>query len=242
MAGERTLIIPAIHEDEDGEEHSTWPAKFSLHHLRRIRAGNPIAFESQYQQNTKPMKSGGLIKFDQINRFDPGDLPADLPMFLGVDLAIGEKKKHDKFWALVGAFDQKTGNVYALHAVRGRFGFAEQRAIIIKLAKEFDIVRGVVEAIAYQAAMIGDLKREDPLLPLVGYKPKVDKRTRMERRTPLFESGQVYVARGLDDLVKQLVEFTGEKGREDDAADAWLFMVRSIQVKKKKPRKDFGLF
>jgi len=246
MRTEQILIIEATYRDDEGEELSVWEEKFPIKELQKRRASNPLQYEAQYNQNVKPMAGGGLIKFEQVNRFPVQMLerlhPGGLPHYLGVDLAIGKEKKHDEFWAVVGAYDKSAGNIYAIAQIHGHFTFSEQRAYIIRLAEEYDIVRGVVEAVAYQAAMVGELKEENPLLPIVGYKPRVDKRTRMERRTPLFEEGRVHVARGMDDLVGQLVNFTGEKGKADDGADAWMLMVRAIQVRKKKARQDFGLF
>lgn len=245
FAGERTLIIPAIQEDGDGEEHSTWKAKFPLKHLCRIRQGSSLDFETQYQQNVSAMKGGGVIEYEQIQQYNPRELEElieGLPKYLGSDLAIGKKKKNDEFWLVVGAFDKSTGNIYVVDQIHGRFSFGKQRGLLVEFSHEYRIIRGVIEAIAYQAAMIDELKDEDPLLPVVGFKPKLDKLTRMQRRTSLFESGQVWIPKHMTDLIYQLVSFTGEDGRRDDGADAWEFMVRAIGMKKKKPRKKLPLF
>ena len=242
LNGSATLIIPAIYLDEDGEERSSWPDKFSLGYLRKLRSGSRISFESQYQQNVRPMAGGGLIKYDEINRISLHEVPEGLPKYLGVDLAIGQKKQHDEFWAIVGAYDKATGNIYAIDKVSGRFSFSRQREIILELCDRHDIVRGVVEAVGYQSALIDHVKAKDALVPIVPYAPTVDKFTRLQRRTPLFENGQVFVVNGMDALIDQLVAFTGDKGRKDDAVDAWDLMVRAIQTKKKKPRPEPGLF
>lgn len=242
---ESTLIIPAIMEDEDGDEFSVWEDKFPLTHLHRIRTGSSIDFETQYQQNVGALKSGGVIKYEQIHRFDMRaleDLLDGLPKYIGVDLAIGEKRKHDEFWAVVGAYDKSTGFIYVIESIHGRFSFGRQRELLKVLAREHRIVRGVIEAIQYQAALVDEIKKDDPLLPYVKFKPKLDKLTRMQRRTPLFENGQVWIPKGMDDLVYQLVSFTGEKGKSDDGADAWEYMVRAISMRKKKPRRAVPLF
>lgn len=245
FSGPRTLIIPAIQTDDDGDEYSTWASKFSLKHLHRIRAGSSLDFETQYQQNVSAMKGGGVIKYDQIQRFhfeEVEDEIASLPRFLGCDLAIGKKKKNDEFWLVVGAYNKSTGNIYVVDQVHGRFSFRKQRELIKTMAHEHRIVRGIVETIAYQAAMLDELKEDDPLLPIVGFKPKLDKLTRMQRRTPLFENSQVWIPKGMDDLVYQLVAFTGEDGKSDDGADAWEFMVRACSTRKKKSRRSLPLF
>jgi predicted phage terminase large subunit-like protein len=244
MYGDKTLIIPAIYEDEDGQEHSYWPEKFSIDYLRLLRNSTDlgrIAFESQYQQNVRPMRGGGLIKYNDIVRFELKDMPQNLPVYLGVDLAIGESQKADEFWAVLGAHDIETGITWVYHRVKGRFDFARQRAIVVDLCTEHEVVRGIIETVGYQKALFGELKK-DKTLPIVEHRPITDKYARIQRRTPLFENGLVHVAKGLDDLVDQMVSFTGERGKKDDGVDAWDYMIRAIQVRERKARIEPGLF
>lgn len=51
------LAIPCIQiDDQTGEEKALWPFKHTLEELKKIEANNSWVFETQYQQNPKPME------------------------------------------------------------------------------------------------------------------------------------------------------------------------------------------
>lgn len=63
------LSLPAIQEDEDGNEYALWPFKHTLDELKRMEDQDPIGFGRQMMQN--PMPAGGLMyqlfrTYDQI--------------------------------------------------------------------------------------------------------------------------------------------------------------------------------
>lgn len=239
-----TLVLPAIYKGTDGNEYPLWPEKFSLESLDRVRRGRKITFESQYQQNVRPMKSAGHVKYGDIDRFDVRDLPVGLPTFGGFDLAIGMNKENDLFWALCGAYNRETGDVWVYGDVHGRKQFHEQQDIIVSFFFEYDMIRACVEAVGYQQAQVDEIKRKNPLLNVFGDKPQVDKLARFERHAHLFSDGKIHIERSLEDLVSQIVSFTGQKGRPDDGVDAFILMMKAITAggRKKKERKEPKLY
>lgn len=73
----RVLSLPALYENQNGERESLWPYKFTVEELDKINAANSFVFETQYQQNPKPME--GLMYPRPFKTYDM--LP---PMKLGV--------------------------------------------------------------------------------------------------------------------------------------------------------------
>lgn len=50
------LRIPCITTDENGQEQSLWPFKFTLDELHKLRETNRFVFETQYMQNPIPLE------------------------------------------------------------------------------------------------------------------------------------------------------------------------------------------
>lgn len=69
----RVLSLPAIQTDpETGEEHALWPMKHTLEELHKMRAINPLVFDTQYMQDPTP-KSG--LMYEGFRTYRPDELP-----------------------------------------------------------------------------------------------------------------------------------------------------------------------
>jgi len=67
------LTLPAIGQDEDGEDVALWPFKHTLDELYKMRRQNEYVFGTQYQQDPSPKE--GLVFFrDELNYFNIDDL------------------------------------------------------------------------------------------------------------------------------------------------------------------------
>lgn len=236
-----TLLIPALKTLPDGTQVSNWEEKFSTAFLKQLRESmGSIIFDSQYQMDTKAMRGGGMISFDDCQRIALEDIPEDLPAFGGTDLASSRHTKADYFCSMVAKYDAKTGRIYVYKSVMDRLSFNEQRLTVDQLCTEEDLTRMALEAVAYQECLFQEVKRLNPLHPVVPIKTRHDKVTRMMRRTPLFEGKQVFFGPGLDREIEQLVAFPD--GEHDDACDAFDLLVTAIQKRVKKDRRKVGLF
>lgn len=242
LANERSLIIPAIHTDEDGNEFSVWPEKFTLEALKEKRTGNAIHFSSQFQQTTKMMRSAGVIEYDWINRFSLGELPEDLPTYCGFDLCVGKDSTSDEFWALCAKLDKANQRIYFYKSVHGRFILPLQQKLVIEIMEAENAIAGRMDGTAFQEGQFQQIKAERPLLPLLPYTTNMSKRVRIEQRQGILANGQIWIVNGLDDVVEQMVSFTGAKGRKDDAVDAFDLCLRAMEIRKKLPRAEPGLF
>jgi len=100
-----------------------------------------------------------------------------------------------------------------------------------------------VEAVAYQEAMLQELKETHPDVVVVPLRPRGgdDKEARAHRVTAKFEDQRVFFKKGLDALVDEIVSFPD--GEYDDSHDALLNAMEVIRRKVKKPRgEEPGLF
>ena len=68
------LSLPAIQADpETGEEHALWPMKHTLEELYKMRALNPVVFDTQYMQDPTPKE--GLMYADGFRTYRREELP-----------------------------------------------------------------------------------------------------------------------------------------------------------------------
>jgi predicted phage terminase large subunit-like protein len=224
-------VIPALNENE----LSPWPEKFppKWFFKKRERAGT-IIFNAQYQCDTAAMQ-GEVFQYDHCQIVDDSQIPEDLRMFIGVDLAIGEKEKNDLF-ALIVLGLCKQNNRYVVDYFDGHLRFSEQTRTILKYYRRYDPVRCCIETNAYQAAQYQTLKDEDKDLRLVPVNQHKDKITRAWKLSALFEEGKFHFRRGLQGrLLDQLILFPNY--RYKDGFDALDLANQAIRMRKKKRRR-----
>jgi len=229
------LIIRAI--DDDGV--SFWPEKFTIEFLENIRKeiSTPI-FNAQYQNDPRDM-TGGLFKpewFRNKWQWVNNDCIAvpdseaihiqHLNIYMGVDLAIGQRKVHDYTAIVIVGYHQQTGDIYILECVKGRWTPEETRLKIINVYDRWNnktagaVARVAIESIAFQESMIYALKSTYPAMPVVGVKPHTDKVTRITPIIAMAENNRIFTAfDGTTDLlIDELIEFP--QGQHDDMCDA----------------------
>ena len=158
----------------------------------------------------------GLVKPEMLKDGPP---PADLPVVLGVDLAISEREGAD--WTAIVAMsrDPRTGLVYIREAERHRCGFHAVLERIQDAATRHNPQLIAVEQVQYQAAVVQELTRTTRL-PVRGIRPDKDKLTRFMPLLTRFEQGQVRLdtARVPAWFREELLSFP--EGQHDDGADA----------------------
>ena len=67
------LSMPAIEIDKDGNKTALWPMKHTVEELEKIRAINPIIFDTQYMQDPKPKE--GLMYPNGFRTYKAEQLP-----------------------------------------------------------------------------------------------------------------------------------------------------------------------
>lgn len=64
------ISLPCLSIGDDGQLKALWPFKHTVEELQKMKKGNDIVFERQYQQNPKP-KEGLLFPEDELNYYNP---------------------------------------------------------------------------------------------------------------------------------------------------------------------------
>jgi len=224
-------IIPALVNGQ-----SPWPEKYPPQWFEKKRKKmGIIIFNSQYQCDTEAMK-GQIFQYDDCQIVQSSDIPEDLKVFMGVDLAISDKQKADHFALVVIGMDDN-GNRYVLDWFEGQLRFNAQTKKIIKYYNKWDPIRCLIESNAYQLAQYQALKDGDKDIRVTPYPASKDKISNAWKLTGLFEDKRVFFKKTGDYHLKieQLVLFPDY--RYKDWFDAFHLAVKASQLKKRKKRR-----
>jgi len=217
LEASQVLRVPAMTGSDEVGWTSTWPEKWPVEILlKRRRDQGSIIFASQYLCVVEVLSSGGIFSIE--NCTEVREVPKRLPIFMGVDLAISKKATADYFSATKIAYDRAKDLVYVIRRVKGRFSFYEQRILVAKLCDEWRVAKCAVEAVNYEAALIQELRRKRPDLPIVRIRPPSDKITRGHRLSARFERGGIVFLPGNGEMIASIIAFPN--GAHDDDFDS----------------------
>jgi len=217
-----------------------WPGKYpniAAVEQEKKRIGNENAFRREYLLEIIP-DEGQVVFKEWLQFYDviPDHTASNFRFAaLGVDPAIGEGKDND-YTAIVRASVFGRGasrRIYIYpNPTNKRMGFPETLSTIKSAAHTMDysvVPRIFVEAVAYQSAIVHQLKSEGYIAEpfLVG---REDKRARLEAITSLIQSGHIlFPKKGVEALIDQLLEFGVAK--HDDLVDALTTLIH-MTIKK----------
>jgi predicted phage terminase large subunit-like protein len=232
---EHTQIIPALDENDN----SPWPDKYPPRWFKeKRRKSGVIIFNAQYQNNTEAMK-GEVFQYDDCQFVEDNEIPSDLKIFQGIDLAIKTKESNDQFaHVTIGVDDQ--WRIFVLDFFAGHIRFMKQTEKIQELYRKYDPIRVGIETNAYQDAQFQKLKDEDGDIRLVPMITSKDKMTRAWKLSAEFEDKRVFFKKGMSKMIDQVVLFPSH--RYDDLFDALEMAVQVAKQRvKKKRRREPGL-
>lgn len=226
---EHHQIIPAL--DEKGR--SPWPEKWPPEEfLKRKQKAGLIIFNAQYQCDTEAMK-GEVFQYDHCQMVEDSDLPDQLRIYMGVDLAISEKEAADHFAIVVIGID-RSAHHYVLDFYDGQLRFKQQTAKIMEFYERWNPIRIGIETNAYQAAQAQTLKDVDPDIPIKKIVTDKDKVTVAWSLTPVFEDGRMHFRKVCGPVREQLVLFPSF--RYKDLFDAFAMAMKAAKMKTRKKR------
>lgn len=235
----KTQTIPALNE----RGQSPWPEKFSPVFLaEKRRKSGIIIFNSQFQCNTEAMK-GEIFQYDDCQIIPDSQLPGDMHIYMGVDLAISETDKNDKFAIVVIGVDGSK-RYYVLDFYENQLRFGQQTNKIVEFYKRYKPIRAGIEINAYQKAQLHNLRDsvtsevhgiDGVDLRLKGLITDKDKITRAWKLSALFEDKRMFFRDGQHLLIEHLVLFPNHKYK--DLFDALDLAVRSSKVGKGRKRR-----
>lgn len=237
---EHTQVIPAL----DASGCSPWPERFPpAWFAQKLRKSGLIIFNAQYQCDTEAMK-GEIFQYDDCQQLCEDDWPRKdaLRIFMGVDLAISQDEKADKFAIVVIGITVDRSGYYVLDYYEEQLRFKAQTAKIIEYIRRWDPIRVGIETNQYQEAQYQNLKdeeREDedvPILPLRAIKTIKDKITRAWKLSALFEDKRVYFRKSQSQLVEHMVLFPNH--RYKDLFDAFDLAVAASKMRRRRRKRE----
>lgn len=249
-----------------GTGKSPWPKRWPIKELNKRKSEiGRIAFEAQYLNDIDSM-NGEIFSYENFQEIDVNEVEKLYPsmtFYIGVDLAISEKKTaDDSAFVVIGVVGRGSNSkVYVVETKNGKMRFNAQTELIKKLHDKWNgIGAGVkkigIETVAYQQAQFQNLEDRYPAikkkLKRVLRKAGEDKVSRAWAMTPLIEAGRLF-------LPTQTISVAGEptvstpawqlreqmvllpNGQNDDLWDAFDNAFTLATKKARKPRKEFGV-
>lgn len=240
-----TLIIPALNLQSE----TNYPERFSTEYLYGQRQIMKVggAWDSQMMQD--PSSVIGTI-FDQGFFKHVDEHPEEhFYRFTGVDLAIGQEDKHDKFaWVTIGVWASDPRKVYVLDFYTSRISVFKQDQILIENFKRHHPLITGIESNHFQAAKAQRVKELGDRLGLainpIPIQTSKDKDARAQLLALRYEMGDILHMSHLkgSELESQLLGFPNHRFKDlFDALDLAVRLVMHRRARKRKRRKEPGL-
>jgi hypothetical protein len=247
--GWRVVTQQAIVTNDEGLEESYWPDFYSLEHLRKLRAEDPVAFSFQFMnrpvsRSEVDFPADWLKSGDLIESYDA--------LAVGIDLSSGLKERNDFTVMVLGGIIGDRVEVIDYRRIRSMGNLEKLDELCALLADWGVIVEGDgehadqwfptdvpvtinIEAISYQQSMQADARKillderglhNIVLKAVTGYRG--DKLTRFRGTFGLFQTGRVIWNRYLswEPFWQEMMNFGA--GEHDDCVDAFVLMVRAL--------------
>ena len=244
------LILPAI--SKDGKALCEWlvplnskynkEGKLLVKGLSTIKAElGSVIYALQYMNDTSLLSAGTIFRYEDFRFyerfiFDDNKVYAERldgtkelikRIVIGIDLAISEKQTAD-YTAMVVAGKSEKGNIYVLSYINQRLTFNKQLHLIESLVEKWTPNEVAIEKVAYQEALIDELKRRGGL-KIMAITPTRDKVARAYLVSGLVESNLVHFKqKGMSDVTDNLTIFPD--GTHDDIADAFVYTMGRLRV------------
>ena len=219
----------------NSKNNPLWPSKYPTPESieeEREKTMNDIAWHREYLLKIIS-DDEQIVKKEWIQFYDK--LPADgfRGIYVGVDLAVGEKETNDCTAMVVGyvyGIGKKMKIYIQSKPFNKRVPFPEQAEYIAGLIAREKIthnrVKVYVEDVGYQRALVQYFegsKYDIEAVP-VG---RMSKSLRLQLTTPLLKEGRVlFPEEGCEELIEELLGFGKEK--HDDLVDAFSLLVMKV--------------
>lgn len=171
---------------------------------------------------------GCIMRRDWLQRSILPD--TDIKYIVGVDLAISMKDKSDDRAIVVVGKSAKT--YYVADVIVGKWSFNETKRKIIETANNWNAVKVCVENVAFQDAMVQEL-RSETMHVIEGVNPRG--RNKFTRFLPIagkYEHGYIKHSHDLNPLFNdQLLSFDGSPNKRDDMVDAMIYAVTGHETR-----------
>lgn len=201
---------------------SIWPEKHTTKELLRMKAADSSVFNAQYMQDPAP-DEGSFFKRSDFKRFRLGEEPTRLVKYAATDLAVSEDEGDWSEFGIAG-FDLQE-NLWFIDWKSGQVTLDKSIDHILDLHIDHDPMLWAAEK--------GVIKKSvEPFLKLQMKKRRIyptfewlaatsSKAQNAKAFQGLSRQGKVYIPYGPwgDELIDQLVKFTGKADKQDDKVD-----------------------
>lgn len=220
------IRIPAVAEEDDplGREEGEplWPEEFDLDFLQSQQRLDPLGFAALYQQRPT-VADGILFRRENIQRYDPADLPDNLRYYCASDHAVGTKQRNDpSCFGKAGVDAQDNLWLTEIFWKRVPTDQAVEAMLAMGTGSTAPLLWWAERGHISQS--IGPFLRKRMLetgtyINVVEVTPSVDKETRAQSIAARVAMGKVYIPKGQvwDRLVEEMLAFPN--GIHDDGVD-----------------------
>ncbi|RSD36531.1 MAG: hypothetical protein CI952_48 [Methanohalophilus sp.] len=226
--GGELKIINDVKVYVEGDYEVLWKEKWDIFQLLYNKYDIGSILFNREKQNDPSGMQGKILNVEWLQFYEKKDLPNDLIVYQGVDLAISEKETSDYMSICTVGYSPSKQIVYVLEFWRGHRTFPEQIGMIERFGNKWDPIRITIESNAYQNAMI-QYHHAVNMLPVVGSPTTKDKTTRMLAISPQIENGKILFNRDIpyyENFEEEFVQFP--YGAHDDTLDSLEICVRPI--------------
>ena len=211
------IIIPAI---KDGK--SIWPYKHTLEELLTMKKADSATFMAQYMQDPTP-EEGSFFKKEWFKRFRLGEEPTKLVKFAAGDYAVTPDSGDWTEQGICG-FDTQE-NLWILDWWEGQVTLDKSIDAMMQLYLDHDPMLWAAESGVIRRAMepfiLKEQQRRRAFFKLEWVSSSKGKAANAKAFQALCSQGKVYIPYGSwgDDLITQLLKFTGKDDKRDDKVD-----------------------
>lgn len=230
------IRIPAIAEEDDplGREEGEplWPEDYGLDFLQSQQRLDPLGFAALYQQRPT-VADGVLFRRENIQRYDPSDLPENLRFYCSSDHAVATGQRNDyscfgkvgvdpqdNIW-LIDLFRQKVSSDVAVEAML-TMGGGNMRPLLW-WAEHGHISKSIGPFLYKRMAETGTY------MNIVEVTPVGDKEQRAQSIAARVAMGKVFIPKGpqFEWLVEEMLAFPN--GIHDDGVDMLSLLGLGLQ-------------
>lgn len=154
-----------------------------------------------------------------------------MTVYIGVDPAISESNKADRFVLTVLGVTKNRKQAYLLEQFAGRIPFPEQVDKINEYFQKWSPHFIGIEKTAYQAALVQQVSRLAGFPPVVPHFTRGKKHERILAMSPLFRIGKVKILREHADFIDEWLDYDSSRSNpKDDCLDSMDIALRTAGV------------
>lgn len=201
---------------------SVWPAKHTFEELMQLKAADHAVFMAQYMQDPTP-EEGSFFKAEWFKRYRIGEEPTKLVKYGAGDYAVTEDSGDWTEQAIAG-FD-RNDNLWFLDWRSGQVTLDKSIDTMMQMVSDNDPVlwaaeKGVIRR-AMEPFVLKEQQRRRLFFKLEWLQATASKAVNAKAFQGMASQGKVHIPYGPwgDELIAQLLKFTGKGDKVDDKVD-----------------------